>query len=278
MKPKGVNEKDWKKLQKKYSLLNFENWSYLDGNKKINLLKGAGINIVPIYLFRKDYNLKYPEDIYMFKKTEKLILDPTTLNSLRHMILDEIKEIGGTINFIERKFKMEILFIGNENNIDLNLEKDTQTLFHTHPIDEELEFDPPSVLDIISFLILNVESISKLIIDLGNGIEHPIDDALIVQNSMVFTKNEVYVYYISYPLLKNIIKYIIDLYKNSKDFIYSVEKLLEMIEIHYSIILSSFNRNLNNYEIKEYINFLSSLGIIMKRFDYLSVPESYILI
>ncbi len=98
-----------------------------------------------------------------------------------------------------------------------------------------------------------------MIIDLKNGIEHPLDDILIAQNSIVFTKNEVYVCYISYPLLTNITKYLI---KTDK----SLEEILENLE--YSKILNKFNKNLNNNEINEYIEKLSSLGILVKRFTY----------
>lgn len=277
MKPKAVNEKNWDKMKKKYPSLNFEIWSYLDGIEKINVLKDSQIEIKPIYFFGKNYNLKYPKDIYMFENTEKIVLDPITLTNFQNMVLYEKKEVGGTLNFLLKtnNFKTDIFFTGTETSIDLNLEKDTQTLFHTHPINEKLDFDPPSILDIVSFLALNVKFIAESIIDLRNGIEHGIDD-LIVQNSMVFTKNEVYVYYISSPLILNITKYLMKL--KNKDFIYNVEKLLEMIEIHYSIILSSFNKNLNNEEIEEYLKILSSLGILIKRFSYLDNPEIYNLI
>jgi hypothetical protein len=257
----------WEKLN-----ISLDKWNNMEGIEKINLLKKHNINVDIKYYFGKEYKIKYPEDIYMFHRKKKLLLDNTLLEKIKNLTKEK-KEFGGTIRFDENK--LDILFIGNENNIELNLEKDTQILFHTHPFEKNLKYRPPSVLDIISFLVLNIKSIAELIIDLSQGIEHPIDEELIVENSIVFTQNEVYVYYISYPLLVNINKYLIKLFKTNKDFIYSVEKFLELIELEYSMILYSFNKNLNNYEIEEYLKKLSSLGILMKRFKYNEYPETY---
>jgi len=241
-------------------------WKDLDGIQKINFLKDYNINVIPKYIFGKNYNLNYPEDIYMYKNTEKIILNDKLLNEMKDLVENVKNEVGGIIN--NNDFK--ILFRGTFNRIELDLEKDTQSLFHTHPRDDDILYDPPSILDIISFLALNIKSIADMLIDLKNGIEHPSDDILIAQNSIVFTKNEVYICYISHPLLINITKYLI---KTNK----SLEEILENVELYYSQILYSFNKNLNNDEINKYIKLLSSLGILIKRFNY-DKPETYILI
>ena len=272
IKPKAIKKEYWDKLKRKYSELSLNSWEHLDGLKKNTLLRNANIKLDNKILFGEDYILNYPEDIYL--KTKKIILHPTTLNTIRHMAIDEIKEIGGIIN----NNKIDVLFSGNKNRIKLDLNKKTQTLFHTHPADDDLDFDPPSVLDIVSFLALNVQSIAEYIL---NG-KKDVRKLLKVENSMVFTKDEVYVYYISYPLIKNITEYLIDLNEKQDlyqqfDFIYNVEKLLEELELYYSNILSRFNMTLDEKLLNEYIEYLSKLGIIMKRFKYTDKPEVYVM-
>ena len=266
MKPKAIKKQHWNKLKRKYSELSLKSWEYLDGLKKLSLLRGANIELEDKFIFGKDYILKYPEDIYL--QSRKIVLHPTILNTIRHLALEEKKEIGGIIN----NNKIEVLFSGNKNRIKLDLKNKTQTLFHTHPEDEDLIFDPPSVLDIISFLALNVQSIAEFIL---NG-KKDVKNLLKVENSMVFTKNEVYVYYISYPLIKEISNQLMKMYEIQDDFIYNVEKLLEEIELYYSKILSRFNMTLDDNLLEEYISYLSNLGIIMKRFSYLSPPIVYV--
>ena len=264
--PKAISEKDWDKLKRKYSELNLKSWEHLDGLKKLSLLKGANINIENKFLFGNNYILDYPKDIYL--KSKRIILDSSTLNRIRHMALDERKEIGGIIN----DNKIDVLFSGTKNRIKLDLNKKTQTLFHTHPEDEDLEFDPPSVLDIVSFLALNVQSIAEYILNKQKDVKK----LLKVENSIVFTKNEVYVYYISYPLIKNITEYLIEIHETD-NFVYKVEKLLEELELYYSKILSRFNMTLDENLLNEYIEYVSKLGIIMKRFKYTSSPEVYVM-
>jgi len=267
MYPKALNKKDWEKMKRKYSELNLRSWEHLDGIKKLSIIRGAYVNIEPIAIFKDDYILNYPKDLYTDKK---YILNSTTLNTVRYMALNERKEIGGIIN----DNKVDVLFSGNENRISLDLKRKAETLFHTHPEDEDVDIDPPSVLDLVSFLALNVQSIAEFIINnkKSKG-KNDLKDMLKVQNSAVFTKNEVYIYYISKPLILNISKYLMEIEEN---FIYNVEKLLETIELYYSAILFEYNMILTEELLQKYINRLSSLGIIVKRFSYTSNPEIFI--
>jgi hypothetical protein len=294
---KALSSKDWNKLLRKFKKLNSNNWNYLDGLQKLSLLRACNINLDTLFKFGINYNLKYPNDIYQYDVSEKYTFDVTTLNNLRHLALDYNTELGGTINFIynrsgmkiesnnhslnnHTKIKVQLLYQSDQiNRIDLNVEQDTQILFHTHPVEYDTIFDPPSILDIISYLGLTIVHISNMILDISKSIEHPLDDPLIVQASMVFTKNEIYVYYISYPLLRDIVKKLINTYHEDKNmFVHNVEKLLEEIEISYANLLFRYNRNLSDFEIKEYISFLSSLGIIVKRYDYLENKPEVILV
>tara|TARA_R110001599_G_scaffold108188_2_gene271216 strand:+ start:4422 stop:5243 length:822 start_codon:yes stop_codon:yes gene_type:complete len=272
MKPKALLEKDWSKMLRKYSELNLKSWGYLDGLKKMSILRGAQIQIPYFPIFGQDYLLNYPKNIYMDRK---IILNPTTLNTIRHMALDERREIGGTIE----ENKINVLFTGSNDRINLNInDQKTQSLFHTHPADEDVQWDPPSVLDIVSFLALTVKSIADYILQNKKDIKN----MLLVENSLVFTKNEVYVYYISYPLMLNISKHLLemkeveDVIEDRKDFIYEVEKLLEEIELYYSHILSKYNMSLNEKQLEEYLSELSTLGILVKRFKYTDSPEVYV--
>ena len=298
MKPKIIEFTDWQKLIKEYQTLDLEIWNSLDAMKKLALLKGIfKLDMIPV--FGKDFILNYPEDIYNFTDTNKFIIDIDTLNKIRKYVCSD-KEIGGTIEYSrqsEQQFNMDynsknmskinIFFTGNNNRIDLNLKRDTHSLFHTHPDDNRKynprDFSPPSILDIISYLAVIVKYIADIIIDLGNGIEHSPDDPLIIQNSIVVSNEAVYVYYISYPLVVSITKHLMELYRSRKDnlnnFVYEVEKLLEEMELSYASYLFPFNRDLNTEDLEEYLNTLSSLGILIKRFPYSNfpnMPEVYI--
>lgn len=274
MKPKALSDEMWNKMLRKYRQLNVRAWNNIDGLQKLALLRGAHINISDEVLFNDiDEEIKYPNDIYNFKNAKKVILDVTTLNKMRHISLEERYEVGGII-CIPCKEKIEILFSGNQNRIDFNLPETSKyalTVFHTHPEDEDVEYDPPSVLDIISFLSFNIKSIADLILNRNKQKR----DLLKIQDAVVFTKNEVYVYYLSASLVENIVTYLLKLLKE-KDFIYEVEKLLEEVELCYAVLLSRFNMNLKDMQVNDYILYLQSLGIIMTRYKYLQQPEIYI--
>lgn len=293
MKPKAIEFTDWQKLIKTYNLqkreeddiLNLEIWNSLDAMKKLALLRGINFKLDVLPIFGTNYLLNYPEDIYNFSNTNKFIIDINTLNKIRKYVYSE-KEVGGTIKYPLNKKNDEIRinfpFTGNNNRIDLNLNSDTHTLFHTHP-DDKRKFSPPSILDIISYLSVIIKYIADIIIDLNNGIEHSSDDPLIIQSSMVITNEAVYVYYISYPLVVSITSYLIRLKKNEnqrgKNFVYEVENLLEEIELSYVYYLFPFNRDLSERDLQEYLATLSSLGILIKRFSYEqfpNMPEVYI--
>lgn len=232
MKPKSLDAKTWKKIK-----CNLEDWYNLNGFEKINLLEEKPEDI----LFGFFHNLKYPKDIYMFEKTGKYILD---VQKIRNYVNNETREVGGTIS----KEGVEISFIGNQKNVFLDFSKDADILFHTHPAENRI-FDPPSVLDILLYLALIVKYIASIIIDLGKGVEHPSDDPLVIQNSMVFSKEGVYVYYISHPLIEKITTKLVHLYLKEGDFLFEVEKLLEEIELSYSYFLRDYNyiKNIEDY-------------------------------
>lgn len=276
MKPKALSLQEWNKLKYKFNKLTLAGWNRLDGLKKLSLLKhNVEINDTPI--FGNHFSLKYPDDIYLFDLAQPYSLqDP---HKIRRMTYQN-KEVGGTIEY-GKDIKMR--FSGDDHQISLNLKTDTHTLFHTHPA-QDRDFDPPSVLDIISYLALIVKYVADLIIDLDRGIEHSVDDPLVVQNCMVFTKDEVYVYYISHQLLTSITEKLMNLFLESlgnndsefgsaeflkyEDFVYQVEKLLEELEIVYASYLCRFNYDLDSSELSNYLSTLSSLGIIIQRFKY----------
>jgi hypothetical protein len=254
MKPKSLPEENWNKLLRKYKDLSLKSWNAIDGLKKLALLRGAKIVLNAIPIFGTFYNTS----IYNFDKCKKYTFGITELNKMRHIALEEKNEIGGIIGE-----DIRFLFNGSKNRIQLNIEGQTKnlTLFHTHPQDEDTEYDPPSVLDMVSFLEFNVKSIAERIINKNVG------QLLKVQNSVVFTKNEVYIYYLSNELVVSITKYLLSL-RDRADFVYEVEKLLEEIEIHYSFLLSKFNMELTDAQVKEYISYLNSLGFIVHRYTY----------
>ena len=266
--PKALTLEEWNKLKHKFSKLTLTGWNRLDGLKKLSLLKhNVEIDNTPI--FGNDFTITYPDDIYLFDLAQSYSLqDP---HKIRRMTYQN-REIGGTIEYGK---DINIRFSGNENQISLDLKTDTHTLFHTHPA-QDRDFDPPSVLDIISYLALIVKYVADIIIDLDRGIEHSVDDPLIVQNCMVFTKDEVYVYYISYQLLTSITETLMNIFLKSDDFVYQVEKLLEEIELVYASYLNKYNYDLESLELSNYLSTLSSLGIIIKRFKYQEKINVYI--
>jgi hypothetical protein len=285
--PKALQLKDWKSLTKEYETLDLEIWNSLDAMKKLALIRGINLSFPKDIIFGKDFVLNYPEDIYLYSITDKFILDIDTLNKIRKYVYSE-KEVGGTILYSQKNKKdiyVKISFSGTDNRIDLNLKSDTHTLFHTHPNDfntnnfsrndfSSRDFSPPSILDILSYLAVTIKYIADIIIDLGNHIQHSTDDPLIIQNSMVVSNEAVYVYYISYPLIVSITRHLMNIYqKDANNFVYQVEKLLEEMELSYAKYLFPFNRNLNDRDLEEYLNTLSSLGILIKRFPYSEFPE-----
>lgn len=264
-----LTEAQWKRLANKFKTLTIETWNGLDGMKKINLLKLAKIEVdnIPTFgYFEKN-------DIYLSELTKTFVLDLSTLNKLRNLAIYEPNERGGTIEYSDSGPKLKFLFSGNSNRINLDLNRDTHTLFHTHPIDQDRETDPPSVLDILSYLALIVKYIADIIIDMKNGIEHSIDDPLIVQNRMVFTHNEIYVYYISKLLVESITNMLMNIFLYEDDFNSSVELLLDKMELSYSNYLYSFNRDLNIIDMQEYLQTLEKLGILVKRYNYFDKVE-----
>jgi hypothetical protein len=278
MRPKIFEELEWNKMLRKYDTLTLKGWNYLDGVKKLSILRGAKVNIKSLAIFGNFSNLVYPKSIYNFEKCKKHIFDVTTLNKMRHVALEERKEIGGVVDINK---EMKFLFMGSNNRIDLNFEnkdnkdnndKKNVTLFHTHPQDEDVEYDPPSILDIVSFLEFNVKSMADRILNKNIG------EILKIQNSIVFTKNEVYIYYLSNDVIINIVKYLLNLFnnfKNNNDFVYEVEKLLEEIELYYSSLLSRFNMTLTNSQVEEYLSYLQTLGIVIQRFKYTESVEIF---
>ena len=273
MKPKALTLEEWNKLKYKFNKLTLNGWNRLDGLKKLSLLKhNVEINDNPI--FGNNFTVKYPEDIYLFDLSQPYSLqDPHKIRRLTY----QNREIGGTIEYGQ---DVQIRFSGSENQISLDLKTDTHTLFHTHPA-QDREFDPPSVLDIISYLALIVKYVADIILDLDRGIEHSVDDPLIVQNCMVFTKDEIYVYYISHQLLTSITEKLMNIFlklsdNNNSDFVYHVEKLLEELELAYASYLCKFNYDLDSSELSNYLSTLSSLGIIIQRFKYDNNLKIYI--
>jgi len=266
MKPKFLKIDEWNKLLRKYEYLSLKNWNNLDGLKKIALLKGAKISINPYPIFGTFEN--EIAKIYNFDKCITHFFNITELNRMRHIALEERKEIGGIIEFNFEGKDIIFKIKGSENRIDLyNIDENKNknlTVFHTHPQDEDIEYDPPSVLDIISFLEFNVKSIADRILNKNVG------ELLKIQNSVIFTKNEVYVCYLSDLLVINIVKYLLKMTD-----VYEIEKLLEEIEIYYSYLLKRFNMELNNLQINEYISYLKNLGFIIERYKYIDEVKIY---
>lgn len=224
-----------------------DEWESLDGIKKIKLLKHANIPIYDEPIFGKKYNISYPKDIYQNKEIK---IDPTILKRIRNLT-NQKNEIGGTITYNDNNIKINLEVIGEKDRI---IFKDHDlfngSLFHTHPKDDYLKYDPPSILDIVSFLAVTIKNISTL-------------SKNQIYNSIVFTKDEIYVYYISKPLLDNIIN------KISNLDISSIEKLMEEIEICYCSYLYYFNKKINSLQdLSKYLSELSKIGILIKRYTY----------
>ena len=264
MKPKSLTEEEWKRIGKHYRFLNLNRWNMLDGLKKVNVLNEVGIDIVRGPIFGNNYGGKYPDNIYKFGKCRKRKLN---MDAIHDIVLNEEKEVGGIITRDEAK----ILFTGTNNRIDLDLEKSTANmqniiLFHTHPKDETVEHDPPSILDIISFLSFNIKSMANLVL---NREKADIGKIMKIQCSLVFTQDEIYSYYFSHELVINIVDYLLKVYRENEGmFIDRVEKILEEIEINYSFYLRDFNKVMTNFDVIQYFKKLEFLGFIIHRSSY----------
>jgi hypothetical protein len=296
--PSGLSEKSWNKMKQKFRHLNWDTWQYIDGVKKIGLIKNCKIqDFTPYFIFGENFSFKIPvkqesDKIPVKQESESqddkkdIKLDVSTINRLRHLALDNRHEVGGYLKyfFVNGKYKtdIKITFKGNGTRINLDVENVNEkidTLFHTHPCyDEDIKYDPPSILDITSFLLLNVKNIADCFLkpchgqncffkDYKKGIEN-INSCLKVKNSMVITCNEIYVYSISNELLQKIAKELRILYEEKDNFIKHVEELLQRIELFYSAKLFHFYKDMSNEEVNEYITFLKNIGIIMRRFNY----------
>ena len=268
MKPKALAESDWIKIRQKYRMLNVSRWDGLDGVKKVEILKELNIPTFYEPVFGTEFKVVYPENIYKFKRSTKYKMNEVELLLMREMVLKEKHEIGGILNFKEET-NVEILFVGTDTRIDLNLEQSTKDmmsllLFHTHPADDELEFDPPSILDIISFLSFNVKSLADLIL---NPEKANTDKILKIQIGIVFTKNEIYTYYMSHDLIIKIILHLREI-NIQGNFIEDAERLLEEIELCYTSYLLKYNTSMTDRQVNDYCKKLGSLGILMKRSSY----------
>ena len=228
------------------------------------------------------FRVEYPGDIYNFSLCKKYKLSSETLTELKNKTYMD-HEVGGIINFkVKEKEEIKYLFNGGENRIKLDMEeRGTQILFHTHPRDKEEGnlYDPPSPLDIVSFLGLTITYLANEYLDKVKGIEQPEDDPLQVQVSAVFTKNEVYTYYLSSFLIeriKDVLLRIDEGCESVPEFIEKCEGLLSEVNEEYLSLLSPYNNShISSSEIDEYIDFLSNHGILLQRFTY-SSQEFYI--
>jgi hypothetical protein len=284
MKPKVINVDDWNKMQKKYKHLNLKTWEYLDSIQKLAIMKTSGVPINPKLIFGHNYQIKYPNDIFNYDHTKKYTLSNSIIQQIKDLVKQK-HEIGGILIYDSTKqnsdnINMHVLFNGNSDRINLNIldvlnrldkpyTESKMSLFHTHPDTDNVMYDPPSILDVVNFLILSV----KMIVDNNlagktNSRSSSLHNRLKIRigSSLVFTKNEVYVYYISQPLVDNIIQYV------NKD----IKNIFEEIELYYSAVLYPFNRELKNKEVDQYIHFLSHLGIVMKRYTYNQNIEIYV--
>lgn len=289
--PKIFSKRDWENFKKGIKNLNLNSWEHLDGLQKVALLKNKHIHFQPYYIFGTFNIVNYIEGT---KNMEKIVIQ--NLDKFKNLVASDKKEIGGIIIYPNSTPQIKILFFGDETRINLdvfdnkflNTEISDLSLFHTHPptnLSEEkinngynIEHDPPSVLDIVSFILLSVKHITDTIIG---------SKKFIIKNSIVFTKGEIYVYSLSKELFTNIFNHLNRKYlsngQNLEKFVYDVEYLLEKIEIFYSALLYQFYQNwirelhdtsCNSSEacsdalIKKYIDFLASIGIIMKKFKF----------
>lgn len=264
MHPRELSLEEWEKVTDEYTI-DKKSWDKIDGLKKIYLLKSSGVDISRFFpTFGEFTNIRYPNDIFMFSNYKNKPLTLRTLSFLRGKAKTEGKEIGGIINDGDYK----IMFTGNENRINLdvdNVSTINQTLFHTHIEEENIYIDPPSVLDIVNFLCLNVKYIVDYV--LNNDIGKEFNSILKIKNCVIFTHNEIYVYYISIQLFKEISRKIMS-FVDSEDFIAEVEKIMENVELSYSNYLQRFNIRFDESILEQYLKTLLNLGIIVKRYDY----------
>lgn len=274
-KPIILSDTEWNKLCKRFKSLTKKSWDDLDGMKKYALLRNVNVNCDIFSPISDNLKITYPNDIYMINLKTKYILPKSLLVEMKGKVLSNPNEVGGIIEY-RPEIKNIHIFDGNHTKIDLDLGTDTQTLYHTHP-DTDGGFEPPSILDVISYLANIIKHIGELIMDLNRNIEHPLDDPLVIQNSMVFSKDGVFVYYVSDLLLRDIVKKLVKLFKNGN---YSEQflKFIDEMELGYCRELFPYNKYYYNIEkLNEYLDRLGKLGIIMKYFPYTSQPESYIL-
>jgi len=251
-KPKVLPVDVWEKLIKKYRHLNLKTWRGMDCLQKANLIHihFPDFPVYPIFKF-----VGIPKE-FSFPK-----LSLRALKEGKDVATYQNQEYGGTV----KDGNLIFSDIGTENRIRLN---DNRIVFHTHPADEDMEYDPISFLDFISFLVINVKSIADCIL-LNTDIE------LKLETAYIFTKNEVYVYSLSEDLVTEIADKLLDWSDKKKEgeseednFVEKVELLLEQLELYYALILLKYNRNMTNEEIDDYLQELLSYGLLVQRFTY----------
>jgi hypothetical protein len=152
--------------------------------------------------------------------------------------------------------------LSNSISTEIHINQPVQTAFHTHPI-KEIPIDPPSSVDIAFYISTIVEYIKNILKNNNRDIRV---ESLIVQNEIVFSTDGVYVYYVSYPLIRNIISQI----KQCKSF--------EYIEMNYVGYIMSVQPKFisDKSTLHHYFKQLRKIGIIINRYNYDNV-ESYIL-
>ena len=282
-KPQLLSDEEWTRLTDslKYRYnntnkkLTYDQWQNLDGLTKVSMLKHINIDLNRFSVISKNLYPRYPQDIYLYSEKKKYVLPESLLAKIKSYTNYD-HEVAGIISYDDNKtIKDKIIFEGDFNRVNLNIGKDSETLYHTHPY-ESRPFEPPSVLDIISYLANVIKFIADTIIDSNHGIEHPLDDPLVYQNSMVFSREGVYVYYISYPLIEEIVRRLAFILKDND--VNNFTRFIEEIELAYSNELSRFNKYYwNGSDVNEYLLHLNNLGIIIRYFPYTNKPESYIL-
>lgn len=263
---KVLNAEEWKKIR--MTGITEKEWEKTDGLDKVKLIERAGIDLRKFFpTFGTFPGLTYPQSLFPEEEgLKEKVLSKEGLLFLNDKAENEGREIGGVI----KDGKIKVLFKGDENKIDLTVDEmkeEVDTLFHTHIKTGGIPFDPPSVSDIINYLSLQVKFYADAL--LGNGDKKRGGNRK-VKNGAVFAYDEIYVYYISYPLMKKIKEKLKSMW-NSRDhemFIYNVEKLMEHLEISTALFLSSHTRVSNPSELKNYMEALASIGILLKRYRY----------
>lgn len=261
----------------------------IDYDEWLNLESLEKAKIVEKYI--PDFNY-YPSFGYFYNTTySKLNFSLQDIKIIgKNTCFTSSKEKGGIVDYKNNIANLQFKSVGTDSRIDLNYDSDIiQTVFHTHPIEytnkqeinteinkqerkqikkERNKYDPISVLDIVSFLLINTKSIADCIL-FGTEIHVKFLSALI------FTKNEVYTYYMSTQLIQKISATLRNLWnesiKNTSDinsYIKNTELLLEEIELYYTLSLLNFNKYLTNTEIISYIEIVNSFGIVINRFSY----------